>query len=74
MKKLILVLLLLGGCAYKPMHDPAVSKAENTYYEDLMNCRFLIQEQTSSFKYGYYEVKYVSKCMTGRGHSILDGE
>ena len=73
MKKLILILLLLGGCAYEPMNDPTSSTANN-YYDNLQHCRFLIKEQTSSFDYGYNEVKYVSRCMIARGHTILNGE
>ena len=72
MKKLIL-LFFLGGCAYKPMHDPTSSTAKS-YYDDLQHCRFLVEQQTSSFEYGYYEVKYISRCMTGRGYTILNGE
>ena len=56
MKKLIL-LIFLGGCAYKPMHDPTSSTAKS-YYDDLQHCRFLVEQQTSIFEYGYYEVKY----------------
>tara|TARA_R110002020_G_scaffold43261_5_gene125988 strand:+ start:986 stop:1345 length:360 start_codon:yes stop_codon:yes gene_type:complete len=72
---IILAILVIGmsGCSYKPMYDPTSSTAI-AYYDDLLHCRFVAQEQTSDFDYGYNEVKYVSRCMTGRGYTILDGE
>ncbi len=69
-----LLFLLLTGCSsYLPVYDPT-SSASHSYFDDLQECRFLIEEQSSSWEYGYYEVRMVSRCMTNRGYAILNGE
>ena len=75
MKQIIFIYLILfvAGCAYKPMYDPTSSTA-TSYFDDLQHCRFVSEEQTSGFDYGYNEVKYISRCMEGRGYTILDGK
>lgn len=70
----LLLLLLTTGCSsYLPVYDPT-SSSSHSYFDDLQECRFLIEEQSSSFEYGYYEVRMVSRCMTNRGYAVLNGE
>ena len=71
---LLMLILIMTGCAkYTPVYDPTSSQSK-AYFDDLQECRFLIEEQSSGWEYGYYEMRMVSRCMTGRGYSILNGE
>lgn len=76
MRKIIIIsTLLVGGCAFNPIADLRVSKQANLYQRDLTECRGLAEEASSVIDriYGTYGYKkMVMKCLSGRGHSIIN--
>ena len=74
-KILIISALLVGGCSFNPIADLRVSKQANLYQRDLTECRGLAEEASGAFDriYGTYVYKkMVMKCLSGRGHSIIN--
>ena len=71
MKKILLI-LMLSGCTYTPVVDLRVSgdKAQ-LYQRDLMECREIIKQITKR-EWGLAYEKVLAKCLTGRGHSIIN--
>ena len=55
MKKLILILLLLGGCSYTPIVDSRgkssanLDSSMNRYHDDLSTCREIAKDNTNGF-------------------------
>lgn len=76
MKNIIIIsALLVGGCAFNPIADLRVSKEANLYQRDLTECRGLAEDASGAFDriYGTYAYKkMVMKCLSGRGHSIIN--
>ena len=73
MKKL-LIIIALTGCSYNPVPDLRVSKTANFYQRDLRECEDLSTKASSTIDRwittsGYK--KMVSRCLKGRGHSII---
>ncbi len=72
---LIISTLFISGCAFHPIADLRVSKEANLYQRDLTECRGLAEDASGSFDriYGTYAYKkMVMKCLSGRGHSIIN--
>ncbi len=75
MRNILLLSLLVSGCAFTPVADLRVSKEANHYQRDLTECRSLAEDASGAFDrlYGTYSYKkMVMKCLGGRGHSILN--
>ena len=94
--KILVLILTLSGCAYKPVVDSRGLKGTEVahrYTDDLETCKSIAEENTNDFVeaykavYNYYirpatlwlpdkmEFKYkslVKKCLTNRGHSVLE--
>ena len=94
--KILVLILTLSGCAYKPVVDSRGLKGKEVahrYTDDLETCKSIAKENTNDFVeaykavYNYYirpatlwlpnkmEFKYkslVKKCLTNRGHSVLE--
>jgi len=49
-----------------------MSKSDAIMYDDWQSCAFLIKQQVNGFYYGYHKDEMEMKCLTNRGHSILN--
>ena len=68
-----LFIVIISGCSgFKPIHDPKMSQSEAIMYDDWQSCAFLIKQQVNGFYYGYHKDEMEMKCLTNRGHSILN--
>ena len=75
MNKLIIILvaLLLMGCAYSPVADLKASKTNaDNYQEDRQHCKLLIKEEFNAFYAAWYDRELLSRCLNGRGHNVLN--
>ena len=81
MKKtlLIITLLFLTNCAYKPLVNPETSRdkwsGENiagNYYKDLQACNYIWERETKyKFPFEKADIQFITKCMNDYGYSIL---
>tara|TARA_R110001592_G_scaffold85761_3_gene253324 strand:+ start:2138 stop:2392 length:255 start_codon:yes stop_codon:yes gene_type:complete len=83
MKKVILILslLFLANCTYKPLINPETSKDKHTgnniagnYWKDLHVCRYIHKQNTAVIirKLGISDEKeFVKKCMKEYGYTTL---
>ena len=71
MKKIILIIILLSGCSYKPVVDLRASEEKAQLLQrDTMECKQIIKENISWFR-GRRDLA-MQKCLNGRGHSVLN--
>jgi len=81
MKKalLVLVLLMLTNCAYKPLVNPETSRdkfsGENisgNYWKNLQHCNYIWENNTPiRLPFEKADVRFLDKCMQDYGYSIL---
>ena len=83
MKKVIILLslLFLANCTYKPLINPETSKDKHTgnniagnYWKDLQACRYIHKENTAKIVKALKlsdETVFVKKCMKEYGYTIL---
>jgi len=59
MRNILLLSLLVSGCAFTHVADLRVSKEANHYQRDLTECRSLAEDASGKFnrKYGTYSYK-----------------
>ena len=66
----ILTIILLSGCAYKPVVDLRASEDKAQLLQrDTMECKRIIKDNIS-----WYMNRNIplAKCLEGRGHSVLN--
>lgn len=81
MKKtlLIITLLFLTNCAYKPLVNPETSRDKwsgdniaGNYYKDLQACNYIWKRNTKyKLPFEKADVRFITKCMNDYGYSIL---
>jgi len=66
----ILIILLLSGCAYKPVVDLRASEDKAQLLQrDTMECKRIIKDNISWYM---NRNTPLAKCLEGRGHSVLN--
>ena len=84
MNKLLTIIvlgLMISGCAYRPLINPEASRNPTTgeniagnYWKDLHACRYIHEQNTPKVVKKLKisdEVEFVKKCMEDYGYSIL---
>jgi hypothetical protein len=74
MKKLIVILslVILTNCAYRPVINPETSTNPKNYYKDLSACRVIYNEETITLIPNAEPDKiFLQKCLEGYGYTIL---
>ncbi len=71
MKKLIIILLLLSSCS-EYIIDPRASKQPKEIIRDKIECETLIKENTNTIVRLVDGDVLMRKCLTNRGHSIIN--
>ncbi len=68
--KALLIIILLSGCAYKPVVDLRASEEKAQLLQrDTMECKRIIKDNINW--YMNRDIPLV-KCLEGRGHSVLN--
>ena len=81
MQKIVLLisLLILTNCAYKPKINPETSRDKWTgesiagdYYKDLQACNYIWERETKyKLPFEKADMRFITKCMNDYGYSIL---